>query len=46
MGYIPGTYADNLGVVIDGVVSVLSGYLFLCELKDTHLQDTSPRSFH
>ena len=46
MGYIYGTYVDNLGGVGDGVVSVLFGYLSLCEVRATHLQDNSPRSFH
>ena len=46
MGYIPGTYVDNLVGVGDGVVSVLSGYLSLYELRVVHFQDTSPRSFH
>ena len=46
MGYISGTYVDNLEGFGDGVLSVLSGYFSLCELRATHFQDTSPRSFH
>ena len=46
MGYIYGTYVDNLGGVGDSVVSVISGYLSLCESRGTNFQDTYPRSFH
>ena len=43
MGYIYGTYVDNLLGVGDGLVSVISGYLSLCELRATHFQDSVPR---
>ena len=36
MGYIPDTYVDNLVGVGDGVVSVISGYLYICELRVAH----------
>ena len=45
MGYIYGIYVDNLVGVGNGVVSVISGYLYLCELRATHLQDTFLCSF-
>ena len=46
MGYISGRYVDSLGLVGYGVVSVLAGYLSLCELRVNCFQDTSTCSFH
>ena len=44
--YISSTYVDHLVVVGDGVVSVIYGYLSLCEVLASHFQDTSPRLFY
>ena len=46
MGYISGTYVDNLVGVGDVIVSLLSGYLSLCEIRANHSQDISPHLFH
>ena len=45
MGYIYGIYVDKLVGVGRGVVSVISGYLYFCELIATNFQDTSLCSF-
>ena len=36
---------EHLDGVGDGMVSVLSGHLFLCEVIKTHLQETYPCLF-
>ena len=35
------TYIDHPGIVVDGVVPVLSGNFMLCGVRETHFQETS-----